>query len=282
MKNYLLRTLISFVLISTPALSQTYTTLNQLGPTRQLRSQSWASSVAGLGYIWQPTQGLSYSCVTVYDNNTGSTHSNVILDAVVSSDPANILSGRQTLVYASVASVPSNDGIQFSFSIAGAGAVLVTVSGTTNTSGTFDFTEVDSFTPCQVSYSLPPQPTARNCTKVFTGTAATATQTVIASVPVFPGVGSAVPVWHVCSFSMTGPAATASSTLSINTGNSSTTCTTPSGSAYWNETTPVGIFNFSLAGAPELFQLTSSANALCFSNGGIGVTATISINYDYW
>lgn len=292
----MLKKLLLLLLFSLPALAQiTVTPLNQKGPIHIFRGEPWTFTTnPGLAFTWTPVAGSQYACVTIGNNNPSNSHTfqlsltvtqdpNTSATTLIQGTPNRWIGQYSTQPVTLAASGSNNSSAGFSTTLGGAAQSAVYIFGGTSAAGspdTLDFLEVDSPLPCFNTVFANSGIVPRSCSATANITAATASQTIILAVPASTvNEFSLQPRWHICAFSISGPAATASANLTIYAGSGPSTCGAPSGG--WAITAPVGIFNTSLSGSPEVFSLLGT-NALCFANGATAVTATLSISYDYW
>ena len=306
------RLLLCLALLCSFAFGQGTTTLNQPGPFRFARNIAWGSTVsgnagvAGLQIGWQPTVGSNYSCVTIANNNPTNS-SNISVFGFATQDASATLASIYTspnrwyntfgIQASGTAVIAANSAAALSLPVNGSAQVAFGINGVAHAGNpdTFDFLEVDSPTPCQQNpYSNITGGVPRTaCSQTFQGSAATGTQIVISNSPSGAlGGGQTVsfqPRWHVCAYSITGAAGATSAKVAIQVGNTNNTCAaalTPTNG--WALTAPVGVPNYSLANAPEIFTLNGGAGvganglALCYSDGGTTTGTTITISYDYY
>lgn len=285
------------------ALAQTNTPLNQPGPVRVKRNVSWSNingttSSNGDVFTWAPLAGYSYSCVSITNNNPTNAHTFSYLTQVThdpNAQPASIFSttppNRWYITTAlnalNVVSLAPGSTAFINAPAQGASVVAVQLFNSTVQAGTpdtLDFIEVDSPVPCQQTSlgSLGALP-RNSCNYTFQGNAATGTQIVISVAN--GNAGGSFPLnprWHICAYSITGAAGTASAKLAILPGSNSVTCAgAVTAINSWAITGSVGVPNYSMASSPEIFSLPGP-NALCYSDGGSVTGTTIAISYDYW
>ena len=290
--------LLSCFLLPPATLAQTDIPVSQIGPYVTLgRGLGWGvPGVGGIqnGFVFTPYLADTGVCFSVYNNNPTTAHllqfqAYLTPDSMAVGIYADKTRWQTVIGFSAQYTIGTKSFMTFFLRTPGAAKVEIVFLGTSPGTGTPDTADVVISEPSTGCGSV--NGTSSLQGSVFTVTSPTqplnARSGILCDQSITLDVPTATTVTlvtfdlgqtaHVCSYSITGPITTASSSLSFAPGTASS-CVTP-GTPVWNITSGIGLPNFALSdGQGQVFKGAIS-EPLCFTNVGTGTTVTVSIGY---
>jgi len=235
------------------------------------RGLTWASDINN-SFVFDTNSTSTGVCLTLVNNDTNP-HS-FALSAFETTDRSVSNFSGSTAIWSALPvtqsppySVPASGTLQLYVNLPGASSGTLTLSGGSG-AGTVDAFYTLTPTPCGVS----PQGTPGVCDKSAIAQATSSSTSVLVAAP---PAGLKI---HVCGFTEGGDVGANGTVVLFSTGTAGGCGAL--GNTEWQVSPHTGGSNYTVgSGAGQMFQTTTAAQPLCFTNGASGATQFVSAAY---